>query len=476
MSLGKQIAYNTFLQTVAKIIGTILAVIAFGMMARYLDQKGFGAYTTITAFLQFFGILVDMGLSVIAIQLVSEIGHDHKKNFDNIFTIRLISGIIIYAIAPFAVLLFPYSPEIKLGVLIMAPSFFLSSMIQLSTTIYQVRLKMGVPMMADIISKAFLIAGIALAAGMNWGLAGVLVVIFLNNLVQWSVLFFYSRQWALPRLAFDRAIWRIIFDRTWPIALSILCNVVYLRMDTVILSLFRPQADVGIYGAAFRVVEVLMTFPIMFIGLTLASFARAWSSGDHRQFARYFQKTFDFMGLTAFPLIVGTFFTGTAVMTLVAGSSFEESGILLKLLIVATGAIFFGSLFGHLINIINEQKKMLVGYFSVALVAVVAYLIFIPRYGYWAAASITILTEVLIAFIGFGVFFAKTRIIPQFGYVIKTFGASCCMGIFLYAFPHLNLAIQIVGACIVYCAALYLMGGLTKEMIASFLPLAPKKT
>ena len=236
------------------------------------------------------------------------------------------------------------------------------------------------------------------------------------------------------------------------------------------MSLIKTQEDVGIYGAAFRVVEVLMTFPIMFIGLTLASFARAWSSGNTQLFKRYFQKTFDFMSLTAFPLIVGTFFTGTSVMVLVAGSSFTQSGELLKLLIVATGAIFFGSLFGHLINIINEQKKMLAGYFVVAVLAVVCYLIFIPQYGYWAAASITILTEVLIAIIGFIIFYKKTRIAPHLGYALKTLSAACVMGVFLYAFPGLNLAVKILGSCIIYCGALYLVGGLTKEMISTLLP------
>jgi O-antigen/teichoic acid export membrane protein len=475
MSLGKQIAYNTLLQTGAKIISTVLAVIAFALMTRYLDRDGFGAYTTITAFLQFFGILVDMGLSVIAIQLISEIGHDHKKNFDNIFTIRLFSSILIYAIAPLAILVFPYSNAIKFGVLVMAPSFFLSSMIQMSTVVYQVRLTMAVPTIADIISKTFLIGGIALAAFMDVGLVGVLVVILLNNLIQWCILFFSARRMAWPRLSFDWHIWRLVYDRAWPIALSILCNVIYLRADTLILSLSRTQAEVGIYGAAFRVVEVLMTFPIMFIGLTLASFARAWSSGDTALFRRYFQKTFDFMSLTAFPLVVGTLFTGKDIMILVAGSSFAESGILLKLLIVATGAIFFGSLFGHLINIINEQKKMLGGYFAVACIAVVFYLFFIPRFGYWAAASITIATEVLIALIGYSIFFAKTRIVPRLTYSLKTVGASCCMGIFLYAFPQLPLGPKILIACGVYITALSIMGGLTKEMISSLLPDGFKK-
>lgn len=470
MTLSRTIAYNTLLQTIAKIASTLFAIIAFGMLTRYLGTEGFGAYTTITAFLQFFGILVDMGLSVIAIQLMSEVGQDHKKNFDNILTIRLITGIVIYVIAPLAALFFPYSSDIKFGILLMAPSFFISSLIQLSTTPYQAELKMMVPMIADIVSKVILIAGIAWIMAAGGGLPGIIAAILLNNAVQWLILFLFCREWH-RRLACDWHVWRAVFHRSWPIALSILCNVIYLRADTLVLSLTRSQTEVGLYGAAFRVLEVMMTLPIMFIGLALSSFARAWSSGDRASFARYFQKSFDVMALGAFPIIVGTWFVGRDIMVLIAGEQFNTSGDLLKLLIIAVGAIFFGSLFGHLINIINEQRRMLIGYAIVAAISIGAYLFFIPQYSYWAAAIITIITEMLIAAIGFGVFYFKTRVAPSFLLAGKAALSSAFMGVFLYAFPGLNIFAQVIVGGAVYCFALFLTGCLTKEIIITlFLP------
>lgn len=469
MSLSRTIAYNTLLQIGAKIIVTILAVVAFGLMTRYLGTEGFGAYTTITAFLQFFGILVDMGLSVIAIQLMAEVGHDHKKNFDNIFTLRLLAGIIIYGIAPFVALLLPYSADVKLGILLMAPSFFVSSLIQLSTAPYQTNLKMMVPTIADIVSKVVLIAGIVGVIGVGGTLSDILLVILLNNAVQWMILFWYARDWHRV-LAFDWIVWRAVWCRTWPIALSILCNVVYLRADTLILSLFKSQTEVGLYGAAFRVLEVMMTLPIMFIGLTLASFARAWSSDDRVSFTRYFQKSFDVMALAAFPLIVGTWFVGSDLMILITGPSFAESGALLKLLIVAVGALFFGSLFGHLINIINEQRRMLFGYACVAAISIGAYLTFIPTYSYWAAATITIATEILVALIGFAVFYHKTRIAPALTTTYAAGFSSAVMGVFLYAFPGVPLGVKIIGGTTVYIITLCLTGGLSRELVASLLP------
>ncbi|MBI4253189.1 flippase [Candidatus Uhrbacteria bacterium] len=470
ISLSRSIAYNALLQLIAKIVGTLFAIVAFGLMARYLDTDGFGAYTTITAFLQFFGILVDMGLTVIAIQMVSETGYDHQKNFRNLFTIRLISGVFIYLLAPLVVLILPYPEAVKFGVLVMAPSFFISSLIQISTVPYQAGIKMRIPVIAEIASKFFLIGGIAAVAASDLGLVGILVMILLNNLIQWVILLCGNRSWYLPPLAFDWDVWRDIASRTWPIALSIVCNVVYMRADTIVLSLSQSQGDVGIYGAAFRVLEVMMTLPLMFIGLTISSFARAWSSGDRVTFARYFQKSFDVMALAAFPLVVGTWFVGTELMVAITGPSFYASGAILKLLMIAVGAVFFGSLFGNLINVIHAQRTMLVGYGAVALGGLLAYLYFIPLYSYWAAALITIVTEMLIALFGFSVFYAKTRVMPSLALCAKALMASGAMGIFLYAFPLWPSAVKVLAGALVYIIVLFLTGALTRELVASLLP------
>ena len=62
MSYTRKIAHNTIIQIIGKGISTVIGVIVIAMLTRYLGQSGFGQYTTIMAFLQFFGVLVDMGL------------------------------------------------------------------------------------------------------------------------------------------------------------------------------------------------------------------------------------------------------------------------------------------------------------------------------------------------------------------------------------------------------------------------------
>ena len=85
-SLTKKITYNTFFQISGKVGSTVIGLFTIAIITRYLGQAGFGQYTTIMTFLQFFGILVDMGLTLTTAQMISETGADEKKIMSNILS------------------------------------------------------------------------------------------------------------------------------------------------------------------------------------------------------------------------------------------------------------------------------------------------------------------------------------------------------------------------------------------------------
>lgn len=467
MSLKQKILTNTVMQISTRIMSVVLGIVAFGMMARYLGQEGFGAFTTVMAFLNFFGIFADFGLSLVAIQLMSEKGYDPEKSFQNIFTFRLVTGIFFLGIAPLVALFFPYSLEIKIGIAITTSSILFSSLIQMYTVVYQVRLKMLIPVLADIIGRIITIVGIFYGVIFDKGFFFILAVISLNNLIQVLMLHLWSGRYTRVRLAYDRQIWKDIFIRSWPIGLSIIFNIVYMKADSLILSLWRPQAEVGMYGAAYNVVQVLMALPFLFIGLTLSSYSASWSAHDMPRFKKYVQKSFDFLVLAAAPLVIGTLFLARPIMVMIAGPSFEQSGDILKILILAVGAIFLSVLFGSIINVINKQKIMLLGYIAGAIIGVGGYLITIPTYSYWGAAWMTVLSECSILFFAFLIFYKKTHMSISLLSLGKALCASLGMAVFLFFFKgHTILAILL--ATTIYTLLILLLGGVSKDDISLF--------
>lgn len=469
MSLSHQIAHNTIIQSVAKIITTLLGIVAFGMMTRYLDTAGYGAYTTITSFLQFFGIIADCGLSLMAIQMMSEVGKDQTKSFQTAFTLRLAIVSICALLAPVIALAFPYPPLIKVGIALMTLSFVLSSMIQMTRTVFQVHLRMDIPLIADVASYIVLVAGIAIAIGLHAGITGVIVAITMNNLVQLLILIIPAKQFIPVRLSIDWTLAKEFGKRSWPIALSIIFNLLYLRTDAIILSIVRPQEDVGLYGAAYRVIDVFASFPSMFMGIMLASFSKSWSGMDHQSFKRYFQKSFDFIVLAVMPLVVATQFLAHDAIVIVSGQSFAQAGTILQILILGCGALFFGTLFGYLINVIGAQRRMLFGYFATALICITGYLYFIPQYSYWGAAWITVISESLVAIIAAVIFWRTTKILPRCTSILQAAIASGVMALVLFALRGQSILFTAPTAVIVYTAAVIALGGTPRELALSLL-------
>lgn len=455
------------MQIFTRIISVLLGVVAFGVMARYLGQEGFGQFTTVMAFLNFFGIFADFGLSLVAIQLMSEKKYDPEKSFQNIFTFRLVMGIFFLGIAPLIALFFPYSLEIKIGIAITTTSILFSSLIQMYTVIYQVHLKMLVPVLADIVGRVITIGGILYGATFNKGFFFILIVISLNNLVQVLILHIWSGRHTRVRLACDWQLWKDILKRSWPIGASIIFNIAYMKADSLILSLTRSQAEVGMYGAAYNVVQVLMGLPFLFIGLTLGSYSTSWTQHDMPRFKKYVQKSFDFLVLVATPLVVGTLFLARPLMVMIAGPDFEQSGDILKILILAVGAIFLSVLFGSIINIINKQKTMLWGYIAGAIIGVGGYLITIPTYSYWGAAWMTVISECSILLFAFLIFTKKTRISLSLLFLGKALCASLIMAVFLFLFKG-YIILTILLATGVYIGAIILFGGVSREDISLF--------
>lgn len=464
MTLTVRVARNTVIQIMGKIISTILGLIAIAIIARYLGQTGFGQYTTIVTFLSFFAITADLGLTLITAQMISRPGIDQNKVLSNLFGLRLVSAIILLALAPLVIFFFPYEPIIKLGASVAVFSFLFVALNQVFVGVFQKNLRMDKVSLAEIFGRLILLAGLLIVVRFNCGLIGIMAVSVASGLVNFLSHYFFSKKFARIKIGYDTAVWREIIKKSWPLALTIIFNLIYLKTDTLILSLIKSQAEVGIYGAAYRVIDVLITIPFMFAGVVLPIMAAAWAEKNTEQFKNVFQRSFDFMAILAMPLFFGAQIIAKPIMVLVAGEDFGPSGAALKILILAASIIFLGSMFSHGIIAIDRQKKLIGAYIFVAVISVIGYLIFIPRYSYFGAAWVTIWSELAIASASAYFIWKYTDFFPNLKIFLKALAASLIMVLAIYFFKN-NLFLTVTSAFFIYFGALYLLKGISREDI-----------
>jgi len=464
MSLSARVAQNYIIQIISKVIATALGLVGTAIIARYLGQSGFGEYTVIITFISFFAILADLGLTLVTVQMISRPGADEQRILSNLLGLRLVSAVIFLGLAPIAVLFFPYSAQVKAGILAASLSFFFIALMQVLVGLFQKNLALSKVSIAEVASRIVLVVGIVTVARLDLGLVNIIWTMVLASFVNFIILYFYSREFVLIKLKFEAKIWREILTKTWPLATTIGFNLIYLKADTLILSLIKTEAEVGLYGAAYKIIETLITLPFIFAGIVLpiltATWAKAQAQNNQKRFKEILQKSFDVMAIFALPLMIGTQFLAEPVMILVAGIEFIEAGSILRVLILASGIIFLQVMSAHAIIAFDKQKKIIPAYIFVSLTALAGYLIFIPKYSYFGAAWVTIYSELAIGFASFYLVWKYTKFLPNIKVFLKSMFASLVMGGALYFIKDFNLLASLFLAGTIYAGALYALKGL----------------
>ncbi|MEI6627569.1 MAG: polysaccharide biosynthesis C-terminal domain-containing protein [bacterium] len=230
------------------------------------------------------------------------------------------------------------------------------------------------------------------------------------------------------------------------------------------MSFTRPQSEVGLYGATYKVLEILVQFPYLFLGLLLPIFTKFFHLNKNL-FNMAIQKGMDFFLILITPIIGATLVLGEKVMITLAGPDFAGSGNILRILIFAAGMIYLSALFGYAIVAGDLQKKMIRFYLINAFLSLPLYLIFIPIYSYWAAAIITVATESIMALSSFYIVKKHAGATINFKILGKTTLATLAMCAVLLVMINANLVSLIALGLIIYLMVLYALKGITKEMI-----------
>jgi O-antigen/teichoic acid export membrane protein len=324
---------------------------------------------------------------------------------------------------------------------------------------------MGKVVKAEIAGRIVLIAGFLASSLFNLGFYAILGFIILGTLVNFAFLWRFSGKFVKISLAHDFALWRKIFSRSWPIGVSIFFNLFYLHTGVIVLSLIKPATEVGLYGAAFRTLEVLLTIPMLFMGLILPLYVDAWERRDKAAFKEHLDRAIKFLSMIGIPFMVGAYFTATPVMKFIAGQNFAGSGPILQILSVAVCFVCFSSIFTHAVVAMHKQKIMLFGFFLAALTAGLSFFTLAPLYGGIGIAIGTASAE-LVTLIFSSILVTRTaRFLPSFTILWKIIFSCALMAASLWFLQGQHALISVGSGIVIYALGLFLTRALTLGMV-----------
>jgi len=226
---------------------------------------------------------------------------------------------------------------------------------------------------------------------------------------------FYAAEWVMSMHVFASAfalvcasimLWRVkpkefsenikprYESRDWrkaviPLALITGLHLINNYADLVILGMFRPDVEVGVYRAVFQV-ALLVVFGLQAINQVLhPHFARIYKEKDLKKLQRLV--TVSARGILALALVPALIlvFYGGPLMGWVFGLQFKSGAIALSILVIGQlGSAFFGSV-GALLNMTGHERDTVRGLGVAIVVNILLNFILIPFWGMEGAAVAT---------------------------------------------------------------------------------------
>ena len=466
--IKKKIAKNTVISFSGKIISSLLGLVSVAFIARELGPEGFGNYNIVVAFLYVFSVFADFGLYNYLTREVSIKGADEKKIVSNVFISRVILLLFFYTLSFVVVYFIPsYSYEIKIGILLASLGFVFLSLSQVLMGIFQKYLKTILPAVADITARAIQLALVLYLYMKGANFLDFLIVFILGAFINFVLVYYFARKIIPFKIQYKKEESINILKQSWPLAVSSVLVLIYFKGDTIIMSFLKDSADVGVYNLSYKIIENIIFFPAMFVGLVMPLLSRYFklSMGD---FKKVFQKSFDFLNVISIPLVFGGFYLSSGIINIIGGSEFTDSVAPLRILIFSIFFIFLGALFGNAIIAIRKQKQVMWAYGTAAVFNISANIYFIGKYSYIGAAFVNVATEFIATIFMFIVIYKTIRYVPRINVLLKALLASFAMVFILYIFPFQNFFILLLVGTATYFIFMYLIKGISREDFTLF--------
>jgi O-antigen/teichoic acid export membrane protein len=204
----------------------------------------------------------------------------------------------------------------------------------------------------------------------------------------------FVRRHGAVRLRFDRQEWMLLLTPAIPLAASAFLSEVYYSLDKVMLEFLRSTAEVGLYGAAYKLLTLALAPAFVLYQAFFPSLSSAF--GDTNAMRERADALARVMVAVGLPLIAaGPLLAGDA-LTFVFGSEYAPAGPALAILLVNAGIVYVAMSFGNPLMAWNQQKPYMMAIAVGAGANVVLNVALIPALGMTGAALATVTSEVLV--------------------------------------------------------------------------------
>jgi O-antigen/teichoic acid export membrane protein len=463
-SARRRVASNTAVQLVGKGAVLALGVVSIAVLTRYLGPDDYGKYTLALMYMQLFGVLADVGLFTTVVREISKDPSRTDELVGNTISLRLLLSVVVIAVAAAVSLALPYEPQVRTAILLAGGPLLFGMLTTSFVAILQSRLRMGRAVIGDVVGRAVSLGLVLLVVGLDLGFYPVLGAAAGGALATLAVTWSLTRGLAQVRPRVDPAVWRALLKAAVPLGLALAINALYFRADTLIISLYEPYDQVGLYTLAYRVLELALVVGTVFLNSTFPILSEAVAN-DPARARRAIESSAEVCVVLGAPLVAGGLVLAPQIIDLAGGQEFEGAAEPLRILLAAGALAWVNGVFGYALIARERQASALWLNVTALTFNVGLNFLLIPRYGIVAAAIVTVASELVILLGSYPLMRRYFGFFPIPRTLAPALAAAAAMGGLLWLLDSAPLPLLVVLGAAVYGGLLWLLSPASRELV-----------
>lgn len=379
-------------------------------VARYLGPAEFGLFSYALAFAALFSSFANLGLDSIVVRGLVREPSKRDAYLGTAFWLKLIGAITMLVVISTAMQLTESDAVTKLYIFVIASGTIFQSF-EVVDFYFQSQVRSKFVSICKftqlVISSLLKLYLIFVGADLIWF---VLVSLIDQVSLAGSLYLAYRSQKLGDFLGhFDWEMAKRLLQDSWPLILSGLVIMIYMRIDQIMIKEMLGEREVGLYSAATRISEVWYFIPMLLTKSLFPSIVNAKEISEKLYYSRL-QRIFSFLVLLSLLVALPLTLLSDWLIVLLYGADFMESGKVLMIHIWTGMFVAMGVASSSWFTIENLQRYAFYRTALGAIVNIALNLALIPTYGIVGAAVATILAQLSAALV-FDLLTPRTRII-----------------------------------------------------------------
>lgn len=392
---GGRFASNTAALVASRLIIALVGWSGTVLIARQLGLAAFGQFTLIFSILGMLSIVTDLGVGRIAVSALLDRDQDRATFAGTYIVLRTVLGFVGYGIAMAFVVLAGYPNIVVQATAVAGLVVVLATPSHAYDVAFQVRDRLAPLAVVAVVGRLGQLAltiVIVLQGGM---LLWLVVPAVLNDLIVLA--------WKIPaahrlmdfRYRIDLGIWKALLKEAVPLATGAAFVTLYYRIDSVLLSKLDTFESVGLYGVAYKFVDLVHFVPSAVAVALLAPLAAAWPDAPER-FHAMTSQALRVLAVAGGAGLVGAWLFAADGAELLYGAPYRAAGLATSILVTAEVLAFAAQVAITALIATGRHRWYPVIALSGLAINLGLNLLVIPAFSFEGAALTTLATEAFV--------------------------------------------------------------------------------